>query len=273
MTIYLDVLLLSNLWADYALLRTTAAITHAPMTAPRGLAAACAGAASALCVLLPPLPLTVCLPGRILLAAAVCGIAFGMRPLRFLLRQTALFLGLSILFCGAVFLVAALRTPAGWYTQNTFIYADISLLTLLLGTAAAAALATWRARRAAVLRHRTYRLHLKLGGRDYILPALADTGSTLCDSFSGKPVVICGTDTLAGWITQYPDAESAAAAAKGFRMIPVRTVAGTKLLPAFFPDYAAVMQTDSTQEQPLDILLALTAEQNTPAVIPAQCVS
>ncbi|MBR4201460.1 MAG: sigma-E processing peptidase SpoIIGA [Oscillospiraceae bacterium] len=269
MTIYLDVLLLSNLWADYALLRTTAAVTHAPMSALRGLAAAAAGAASALCVLLPPLPLPLCLAGRLLLALLICGIAFGRRRL---LRQTAVFLGVSALFCGAVCLLASLRTPVGWYTQNTFIYADISLLTLLLGTAAAAAVTTWRARRSAAVQHRTYRLHLRLGTQDFILPALADTGNTLCDGFSGKPVVICGTDALAVWLKAYPDAETAAAAQKGFRLIPVRTVAGTKLLPAFLPDYAAVMRTERKSEQPLDILLALTSEPDTPAVIPAQCV-
>ena len=44
MTIYLDVLLPSNLFADYALLRTTAALTHAPLRPLRCLLAAAVGA-------------------------------------------------------------------------------------------------------------------------------------------------------------------------------------------------------------------------------------
>ena len=272
MTIYLDVLLLSNLWADYALLRTTAALTHAPLRPLRCLLAAAVGAVSALSIFLPQLPVPVLLLLRILLAVLLCGIAFGFGNRRLLLRQTAVLLGCSLLFCGAVWLLASRRTPSGWYLQNTVIYADISLLTLLLGTTAAAAIAALWERRSAANRHRTYRLHLRIGGMDFSLPALSDSGNTLRDVFSGKPVIVCGTDALRQWIAQYPDAESAAADAKGFRMLPVRTVTGTRLLPAFQPDHAALQTTQGRGEQPLDILLALTDQPDTPAVIPACCV-
>ncbi|MBR3045864.1 MAG: sigma-E processing peptidase SpoIIGA [Oscillospiraceae bacterium] len=272
MTIYLDVLLLSNLWADYALLRTTAALTHAPLRPWRCLLAAAVGAVSALSIFLPPLPVPALLLLRILLAVLLCGIAFGFGNRRILLRQTAVFFGCSLLFCGAVWLLASRRTPAGWYLQNTVIYADISLLTLLLGTTAAAAIAALWERRAAANRHRTYRLHLRIDGMDFSLPALADSGNTLRDVFSGKPVIVCGTDALRQWLAQYPDAESAAADAKGFRMLPVRTVTGTRLLPAFLPDYAALEMPQGRGEQPLDILLALSGQPEMPAVIPACCV-
>ena len=272
MTIYLDVLLLTNLWADYALLRTTAALTHTPLKALRCLLAAAAGAASAMSIFLPPLPLPAVLLLRILLAVLLCGIAFGFRTARCLLRQTAVFLGCSLLFCGMVWLLASWRMPSGWYLQNSFIYADISLLTLLLGTTAAAAIAAFWERRAAANRHRTYRLHLRIDGMDFSLPALSDSGNTLRDAFSGRPVIICGTDVLGQWVSRYPDAESAAAAAKGFRMLPVKTVTGTRLLPAFLPDHAALQNPQGRGEQPLDILLALTDQPGTPAVIPACCV-
>ncbi len=271
MTIYLDVLLLSNLWVDFALLRTAAALTHTPVKPLRCLLAAMTGAVSALTVFLPAIPLAVCILLRILLAVLLCGIAFGFRHPRALLRQTAVFFGSSLLFCGAVWAAASLRTPAGWYLHNTVIYADISLLTLLLGTTAAAAIAAMRERKAAARRHRRYRLHLRLGETDFILPALSDSGNTLRDVFSGKPVVVCGTDALRQWTAQYPDADSAAAHAKGFRLLPVRTVTGERLLPAFLPDSAALL-TEGGGELPLDILLALSDQPDLPAVIPECCV-
>lgn len=271
MTIYLDVLLLSNLWADYALLRTAAALTHTPVKPLRCLLAAMTGAVSALTVFLPAIPPAVCILLRILLAVLLCGIAFGFRHPRALLRQTAVFFGSSLLFCGVVWALGTLRTPAGWYLHNTVIYADISLLTLLLGTTAAAAVSALRERLAAAKRHRAYRLHLRLGGADFILPALSDSGNTLRDAFSGRPVVICGCDALGAWLARYPDAEAAAAQARGFRMLPVKTVTGERLLPACLPDYAALL-TGDRGELPLDILLALSDQHGTPAVIPACCI-
>lgn len=272
MTIYLDVLLLSNLWADYALLRTAAALTHTPLKPLRCLLAALMGAVSSLTVFLPEMPLPVLIIGRIILAVLLCGIAFGFRNRRNLLRQTGVFLGSSLLFCGAVCALAEFRKPSGWYLRNTVIYADVSLLTLLLGTSAAAAIAVFRERRAAAKRHRTYRLHLRMNDKDFVLPALSDSGNTLRDAFSGRPVVICGTDALQQWLAQYTDAESAAVHSKGFRMLPVKTVTGERLLPAFLPDYAALMLPDGKNEQQLDILLALTDQTGTPAVIPECCV-
>ncbi|MBQ6040599.1 MAG: sigma-E processing peptidase SpoIIGA [Oscillospiraceae bacterium] len=272
MTIYLDVLLLSNLWADYALLRTAARLTHTPLGTKRGLAGALTGAASALTILLPPLPLPVCLGMRMLLALAVCAAAFGIRNPRHLLRQTAVFLAVSLFFCGFLYLLAMLRKPSGWYVQNAVIYADISMMTLLLGTAAASAVSVLLARRNASAPQKGYSLHLRIGGNDHVLPALADTGNLLRDAFTGKPVVICPASAFPEWLRQYPDAESAAASCKGFRMLPVQSVTGQRLLPAFQPEYAAVQRAESRSEQPVDVLIALTAEVGTPAVIPACCI-
>ena len=265
MTVYLDVLLLSNLWADFALLLASARLTHTPLNRLRGLLGAAVGALCSLSVLLPPLPLPVCVLLRFGSAALVCLTAFGRRRL---LRQTAVFLGVSLFFCGVLYALSALCRPQGWFIRNTVIYTDLSLLTLLLGTAAASGIAVLWARRSASVPCGC-RLHLRLGGTDYLLPAIADTGNTLCDAFTGKPVIVCPAAALAGWLRQYPDTESAAASCKGFRMLPVKTVTGTSLLPAFQPEYAAVIPETQRKEHPADVLIALTTEMQTQAVVPA----
>ena len=265
MTVYLDVLLLSNLWVDYALLLASARLTHTPLNRRRGLLGAAAGALCSLTVLLPPLPLPVCALLRLGTAFLVCLTAFGRSRL---LRQTAVFLGVSLFFCGMLYAFSALCRPQGWYIRNTVIYTDISLLTLLLGTAAASGIAVLWARHAASVPCGC-RLHLRLSGTDYLLPAIADTGNTLCDPYTGKPVIVCPAAALAGWLAQYPDAESAAASCRGFRMLPVKTVTGTALLPAFQPEYAAVISETRCAEHPADVLIALTNEMQTQAVVPA----
>ena len=267
MTVYLDVLLLSNLWADYALLLASACLTHTPMNRLRGLLGAALGAVSSLTVLLPPLPLPVCGLLRLGTAAAVCLTAFGRQRL---LRHTGVFLVVSLFFCGVLYAFSALCRPAGWYLCNTVIYADLSLMTLLLGTAAASGISVLWARRSAAAAQQICRLHLRLVEKDYLLPAIADTGNTLCDVFTGKPVIVCPENAFADWLSQFPDSEAAAASCKGFRMLPVKTVTGTALLPAFRPDYAAVIPETLRGERPADVLIALSAEIRKHAVIPAE---
>ena len=262
-TIYLDVLLLSNLWADYALLHAAAKLTHTPLPKLRALAAALLGAASACVILLPRMPPAAALAFRIGSACAVCAAAFGIRHVKQFFRMTVVFLLLSFFFSGLLLACCMLRQNHTGCIRNCVIYTDISLLTLLAGTAAASAVSAFLAKRAAALPHRRYLLHLRVGTHDLILPALADTGNTLEDVFSGKPVIVCGK--LPG-LQINPEH---AASLRGFRMIPVQTVAGAKLLPAFLPDYAAASENGTKTEYPVDALIAVTDACDTPAVLPA----
>lgn len=275
MVIYLDVLLLSNLWADYALLRATAAVLHAPLHRLRGVLAAFLGAASALIILLPPMPAAVCAAVRGLSAAGICAAAFGINSFRRLLRQTAVFLAVSLAFCGTVYALAQFRQPFGVYAQNSVIYADVSLLTLLLGTTAAAAGSVLLSRRSALRQHRSYRLHLRIHGMDFALPALADTGNSLRDTFTGTPVAVCAAASLSAWLSAYPEPAAAAAACKGFRMLPVRTVAGERLLPVFQPDAVYLQRTDTAaDEHPVALLIAVSEElTGASAIVPACVIS
>lgn len=270
MTVYLDVLLLSNFWADYALLRACGKLSGAPLRGLRLTLGGLLGAVGALAVLLPPLPLPVCMLGRALLALLMTLAAFGYHGMRRLIRQTCLFYLLSLLFAGAVYLLLSRMQPAGFYTQNTVQYADLSLTVLLAGTAAAAAVSSFCARRGGSLRKGTYRLHLRIGGCDLSMPALLDTGNTLRDAYSGMPVIVCTEHALAAWLSQFPDPASAAASQKGFRLLPVRTVSGEALLPACLPEHAALCR-EGEREIPVAAVIAVSQEPGSraPAIVPA----
>lgn len=272
MVIYLDVLLLSNLWADYALLHAAAAIAHTKLSRLRGLLGAGLGAAGSLAVLLPPMPAAVCMLFRVSAAILICAAAFGRQHL---LRMTGIFLTISLFFCGTVYVLSRIRSPVGFYAQNTVIYADISLTALLLGTAAAAAVSAYFSRRSTVRQSRSLLLHMRAGGRDFCLNALSDTGNTLRDAFTGRPVAVCAASALSEWLCAYPDAVTALSECRGFRMLPVQTVTGKKLLPAFQPDAVFLRRTDMHgTEHAVDLLIAVSedAAPGTPAIVPA-CVS
>lgn len=272
MTIYLDVLLLSNFWADYVMLRTAAAVAHIRLPRYRAAAGAGVGAVSAMMILLPELHPALCLLARVVTALCMTGTAFGIRKPSQLLRRTAFLFGMSLLFCGTVYALSILRLPFGFCLHNAVPYADFSLLTLLIGTTAAAAAAAVCERRCSLTPSGSYRLHLRIHGTDFSIPALADTGNLLRDVYTGKPVVICTEQVLRSWLATYPDAASAAAECRSFRLLPVNTVTGTCVLPAFSPDLAAVRREGTGSEIPLDIMVAISDQPGGTAVVPACCI-
>ena len=270
MVIYPDVLLFSSLRANAMLLLASAKLTHMPLSTRRGFLAGLLGAAFSLVILLPPMPL-LCVTARFASAAFINFTAFGRMPLARLLRQTVCFLLTALLFCGMVYSLSDRLLHIRCYTFNSVLYMDISLMVLLFGAALAAAAASFAARKKDCA-GRTLLLHTRIAGTDYCMNALYDTGNSLRDIFSGKPVVIASRAQFVS--SAFPESEliHRCAKRKAFRMLPVTTVTGTHLLPAFQPDYTAVsVAGKKTAERTIDVMLALTNEQ-TPAIIPACCL-
>ena len=265
MTVYLDVLLLSNLWMDYAMLQTAAHLTHTPLRCLRGILAAMLGAVSTLAIFLPAMHPVLSVLLRLVTAVMMSAAAFGLQDLRRLCMRAAVLFGVSALFSG---IIGAVSLPQ--IANNAVVYTDLSLTVLLLGSGAAAACAAiWNRIRNRIPRG-AYRLNLEIGDCRFSVPALADTGSSLCDVFTGRPVIVCPAEILCGWLTGFADSASAAQSRKGFRMLPVHTVAGMRLLPAFLPDSAAIADESHPQERPLDVLIAVTDAEGDRAIVPAE---
>ena len=267
MVIYLDVLLLSNLWVNALLLYAAAKITHTPLRKMRTLLASAAGAFFSLMIFLPALPLPILSLIRVAGALFMVTVAFGIRNIRMLLRQTVWLLLIILVFCGTVYWLASRLHAVGFYASNSFIYMDISLMVLLIGATIAAAVSTLISHRQDIADTSTYLLHIRISDKDFCMEALADTGNSLRDVFSGKPVVICAKNRIfsAKDDTAYTNLHA-------FRMLPVTTVTGKMLLPAFQPDFISICSYSAHKnERPLDVMLALT-DEDTPAIVPACCL-
>lgn len=269
MVIYLDVLLLSNLWVNYLLLWATAKWTHRRLATRRAVLSAMLGGGFSLLIFLPPQDWMICLLLR--LGTAICLVlaAFGRLSLRELVLQTIWFCILSFLFCGVTYAVSTFLIPFGLQTQNSVLYMDVSLLVLLFASSAAALFASCAVRKNDMPSACDWTLHLRIDGQEFSMDALADTGNGLRDVFSGKPVVVCSSRALSQWTTRYADSTDAASHCKGFRMLSASTVTGTRLLPVFTPD--AVFVTRKHRQKNLDAMIAITEEQ-TAAIVPACCL-
>lgn len=260
--IYLDVLLVFNLYVNYILLRMTARLTHCRLRFGRCLAVSALGSLSTLMILLPPLPLFLSVLCKLLVAVLLCLCAFGVKdPMRLCWSSICLF-GSSFLLAGillALSLLCGVRVLHG----NSCWYPDVSLLHLVLFTIAAYLLL----HAVQYLHDRThaaeggYRVCIRYRCCTAQLEGLADTGNSLVDFFTGKPVIICDATQLGG--IPIPDMETPV---KGFRLLPCSTVSGSGAIPVFRPDEVVIRSEQDGRCKKVDVLIGIGERENRKAI-------
>lgn len=232
-TIYIDVLLILNLYINWFLLKGTARVTHTRLTSLRCFLAAAAGSLTSLAVFLPamPLPLSLCI--KLISGAIPVGAAFAMRGMRCFLRCLFVFLTLSFAFAGFMLAVCLVSGTDILIWSGSCIYLHFSLTALILCTSAAYFLLrvfSW-----AKLRFfhsdEIYEVIIRIGTHTAKLKGIADTGNSLTDCFTGKAVVIFGKESLSS-IPEISEPEKLS----GYRLLPYATVSGSGIMPVFCPD-------------------------------------
>ncbi len=185
-TVYLDAVLVLNFCVNYLLLRGTARLGASASSRKRIALGALAGAAYAAAVYLPHMAWLTAWPFKLLCAAAMLLAAFG--PRRATLRLAAVFAALALVLCGAVYGVALLRGAPLRRFRNSLFY-PVSFASLLLTATAVFAACRLLLPRLTHAADSTVPLTLRLNGRTVHLTALRDSGNTLCDPLSGRPVL------------------------------------------------------------------------------------
>lgn len=261
-TIYLDVLLVFNLYVNYILLRMTARITHSPLRFGRCLAVSVLGSLSTLMMFLPPMPVLLSVLCKLLTAVLLCAAAFGWKqPMRLCWSSICLF-GTSFALAG-ILLACSLLCGVRVLHANSCWYLDVSLLHLILFTIAAYVLL----RAVQYLHDRThaadggYRVSIRYRRCTAQLEGLMDTGNSLVDFFTGKPVIICDKAKLGGMVP--PSMEQPV---KGYRLLPYSTVSGSGLIPVFQPDEVVIYSENSGSYQKVDALIGVGTRENQKAI-------
>ena len=242
---------------SYMLLRLTARLTHTHLRFGRALLGASAGSLSSLLVLLPPMPFVLTLLCKLLTAVLLCLAAFGIRDRRLFVWHVICFLGLSCVLAG---MLLALTATGNVYYANGCWYPVISLRMLVLCTAAAYALLTLLSQ----IRQRTgaadgsYEVRIRYGTHTVCLDGLADTGNSLTDFFTGKPVIVCSQAALGDMIPPQP--------CKGFRPLPYSTAAGDGLLTVFTPDETVICSRRTGRVRAVDVLIGMDGQAHKQAI-------
>ena len=192
--VYIDALFLLNLIVNYLLLLAAAKLAGEPLRRLRLAAGAALGGLYAAAIFFPGMgflthPLCK-------LGAAVLMLLTGFGGSRRLLRVTLVFFGLSCAFGGGIFAIGLLG-GRGLTLRNGVLYSVMDLRLRLLSAAVCYAVLTLVFRRTARHgRREVLPAVLILEGRRVAVNALVDTGNTLTDPVTGRPVMVAEGNRL-----------------------------------------------------------------------------
>ena len=195
--IYVDTLFLLNALVDYLLLLAAARLAGEPLRRMRFALGGALGGLYAVAIFLPGLAFLAHPLCRLASAALMLLTAYGGS--RRLLRQGILFIALTCAFGGGVVAIGLLG-GTGLSLGNGVFYSALDIKVVLLSAAVCYGVLTLVFQR--LVRHSGVSgelVHIKLilGERSAGLTALVDTGNTLTDPVSGRPVMVAEGERVA----------------------------------------------------------------------------
>lgn len=270
MYIYADILIITNIYADFLLIKSAQAITHSPMKTWRGVAAAAAGSLFSLVIFLPRLSPAALILIKLLSAAVIVYAAFGYGSRGAYIKRLFVFWLAAFVYGGAGTAVSLLFGGKVIISRNGVIYADFSMLSLIITTIAAyLCIAIYKRMADCSEEGALYTVIVSDRGRTVSFKALADTGNVLKDSFTGKPVIVCGRDVLASLYGEVPDEDSIMSGSsewRGWRLIPYSTVSGSGVIPIIRPREICVKNDETGELFRCDAYLGAAENVNSSAV-------
>ena len=263
MYIYVDVLIIINIYANFFLLKTTARLTHSPVKNSRCIAAAVVGSLFSLIILLPRLGALTLLLIRLLSAAMMIVIAFGKKPYEQLFEKGLVFLFVCFIFAGIEYGLSILSGGQNMIWHNSVLYVNISLLTLVISTIISyAAISFFRYYLDGKnTSDEKYTITITKNGRTISLNAVGDTCNNLTDVFTGKPVIVCGKSSLAE-LFESSELDRVLSVENtdyisGWRLIPFSTIASDGMLRTFQPECVIVHNQENGKRKSADVYIGV----------------
>ncbi len=201
MKIYLDVLMITNAVITLIYINCICRVMHEKISSARETAAAAVGGAGSLIAVLDSSSFLGALgitAAKLALMLMIIFIAFRPRGMAGYIKRFFVFLLCELIFGGACFAFVNFSHRKVLLIKNYTVYFDISLPALALCSCAVYAVISFyeRIQRRRADSRTNYRATYSLGRFAITLPAIADSGNRLCDSFTGEPVVIFRSDEL-----------------------------------------------------------------------------
>lgn len=267
MVIYLDVLILINLYVTYFQILAVSVFTHRKTVWYRKLSAAGIGAVASLSIFIPQeMVLTLTLL-KIFLCALIAFVAFGYTGFRAYAVSVLFLMLVSFVFSGLMLCVWLFAAPMKMLFINGTVYFGVDTMTIILSTCAAYGVVR-------IIRYildkngktdGKYTVIIKNNGRECRLSALADSGNGMVDCFSGLPVIVCRRDMCADvsppaieMIENNSDiSDICTQMIKGVRIMPFSTVGKGGLICMFKAESVVIDDETNEEKYPVNALIGI----------------
>lgn len=247
-SIYLDVLLITNIYVNYFLLKSTAKLTHTNLKLFRCIIGSVVGSLTSLIILLPEINNVLLFVFKLLFAFIIIFVTFYKTTIKRLLKLTLIFFLINFAFAGITTLLYMTTNVKMLVVNNFSVYFDIPIIFFAVATIISyiiICLITHIIEKNFCI-HKSYKVLVELQGIQYLFNAVCDSGNALSDSFSGRPVVICNSSQLMNALdihadmlnssSDYENYKNLMEKSQGFRLLPYSTVKGKGLIPVIKPD-------------------------------------
>lgn len=258
-TIYVDVLIVLNLYVNFFLLKTSAKLTHTPLGFVRCITASFIGSLFSLMILAPELNILLNIAVKLFAAILIIMICFGVKNKKRILPNLIIFFAANYILAGAVCAFYSWFRPEAMKFNNSYFYIDFSLIILILSTAGiyfAVCIIRYFTDRLPA-ENGEYKIIIRYKDRLTAMEGLADSGNLLVDYFSGSPVIICGQNKLTGLSDCFGND---APLPKGFRLLPCSTVNKSDTITVFRPDEIIITETSSGLKKNVEALIGISPE-------------
>lgn len=255
--IYIDVLLCVNLLINYVILVLEAKLLNLRIKRKRLILSALTGSFYSIFIFFDQINLLLSLFIKLLMSITIILIAYGFINTRSFVKSIVTFYFINFIFGGIIFCIWYFISPRGIFIKNGIVYFDISPIFLILSTVVIYfSIKIYQYFLGESDLHNSFcDLEILNKGKTVKLFAKVDTGNSLKEPFSNKPVIVAEyeslKDILPPEVKNYIQDNVEDWTAKGkktslLRVIPYSTVSGEGLLPAFIPEKVTIKYKNKT---------------------------
>lgn len=242
-TIYIDVLIGTNIYVTYILMLATEALIKSHATPVRRGICAFTGGVLSLIIIFPELNFLFLNILKLAIASILVFVNFGFKSIAIFIKRMIVFFAINTLFAGLMILIWFIFAPPKLIIKNSVVYYHLSPLTLIISTIIA-----YGVTRLLVLittrstpKSKLFKAEVSLNGKKTYITVFLDTGNKAF-SLNGLPVVLCNAKSLSNIMPQetlicMQDIEALSSINNlKTQIIPYNTIAEKGILAGFIPD-------------------------------------